>query len=76
MNNMIEAFKSTFRFSIIWCTMTTIISIGVYGLYMFGDKQTTVGWQIFGAFLGIAIIGVPIGIFWMKQLYKLFNIED
>jgi hypothetical protein len=56
--------------------MTTIISIGVYGLYMFGDKQTTVGWQIFGAFLGIAIIGVPVGIFWMKQLYKLFNIED
>jgi hypothetical protein len=73
---MTETLKSTFRFSIVWCTMTTIISIGVYGFYMFGDKQTTVGWQMFGALLGIAIIGVPVAIFWMKQLYNLFNIED
>lgn len=73
---MKEAFKDSSRFFIMWCVMTTIISIGIYGFHMFGDKQTTDGWRAFGALLGIMIIGVPVGIFWMKQLYKLFNIED
>ena len=50
--------------------------MGIYGFYMSNDKQTTDGWRVFGALLGTMIIGVPVGIFWMKKLCNLFNIED
>jgi len=76
MNNRTEAFKNASRFFIIWCVMTIIVSIGIYGFYMSNDKQTTDGWRVFGALLGTIIIGVPVGIFWMKKLCNLFNIED
>ena len=53
-----------------------ICFIGAYGYHMMNDEQTEIGWQIWGAFLFMFIIVLPIAAFWSKQLRKLFNLDN
>ena len=74
--NMKDAFKDVLRFLIIYIIMMSIVTVGFYGFYLGNDDQTTVGWRLWGLFLALLVIVIPVSQFWMKQLYNLFNIEE